>query len=204
MGDEIEFYQSIGAEVTEVMYNVKGSKFISYAYPVTNKSEISEILDKLRKEHFKANHCCYAWSLGWHQPEFRYNDDGEPANTAGKPIYGQLLSHELTQILVVVVRYFGGTRLGVGGLIQAYRESARLALDQAKVSRHEIVEVYRLSFKYPELSRVMRLVRELGLHITSQEMTMEVELILEVPKNKREQFLSQTEQLRMIHCRRLS
>ena len=204
MAEEIEFYQSIGAGVESVIYKVKGSKFISYAYPVKSKAEIDERLENIRKDHFKANHCCYAWKLGWKQPEFRHNDDGEPANTAGKPIFGQLLSFGLTNVLVVVVRYFGGTKLGVGGLIQAYRESARSALDQARVCRNEIVEIYSLKLKYPDLSRVMRVVRELDLGIVDQDMSMDVEMRVGVPKKKLSQFLGQMEQLRQVHWKIVS
>ena len=201
MGEEIEFFKSIVGEVGPELYKVKGSKFLSYAYPVSEKDEIAEILEKLRKEHFKANHCCYAWKLGWDQPEFRYNDDGEPANSAGKPIYGQLLSFELTNVLLVVVRYFGGTKLGVGGLIQAYRESARLSLDKAEFCIHELVSRFELKFKYADMSRVMRLVKELDLHVVSQNMAMEVEMELEVPKKKTHQFLSQIDQLHELRCK---
>lgn len=200
MGEQMEFYLSIEGKIESVIYKVKGSKFISYAYPVASREEIDEALENLQKAHSKANHCCYAWKLGGENVQYRYNDDGEPANTAGKPIYGQLLSFGLTNVLVVVVRYFGGTKLGVGGLIQSYREAARLALEQAEVCRHEIVEVYELRFDYKDLSRVMRMVRELGLRIGDQDMAMVVAMKLEVPKKKKDKFSSHMEQLREVRC----
>ena len=178
------------------VFKVKGSKFLSFVYPVQSREEIEEILGDLRASHPKANHCCYAWRLGTEQPQYRYNDDGEPTNSAGKPIYGQILSFDLTNVLVAVVRYFGGTKLGVGGLIQSYRESARLGLEGARVIEREIQLTFDLTFEYAAMDRVMRLVREKQLEIISQEMGLDVHLTLRVGKRNEEAFREQLSQWR--------
>ncbi|MDX9797522.1 MAG: YigZ family protein, partial [Bacteroidales bacterium] len=126
----------------EGVYKEKGSKFISLAFPITTQEEIKEIVKDIKKEYFDAHHHCYAYILGHDKSVFRMNDDGEPSSTAGKPIYGQLLSRDLTNVLVVVVRYFGGTKLGVSGLIQAYKQASIDVLDNAKIIERTIDEVY--------------------------------------------------------------
>ena len=184
----METYKTLKSPIESPVYKVRGSKFISYAYPVSSREEIDQLLKVLRAEHAKANHCCYAWRLGKENFEYRFNDDGEPANSAGKPIYGQILSFELTDVLIAVIRYFGGTKLGVGGLIQAYRESARLALNHGAVVGKEIKLPFRLEFEYPQMDKVMRLLREKQVEIVSQEMDMRVRLGLLVSKSKESVF----------------
>lgn len=195
----METYKTLKAPIESPVYKVKGSKFISYAYPVSSREEIDQFLQGLRAEHPKANHCCYAWRLGKEKFEYRFNDDGEPANSAGKPIYGQILSFELTDVLIAVIRYFGGTKLGVGGLIQAYRESARLAVDHGSVIRKEIKLPFRLEFEYPQMDKVMRLIKEKQIEIVSQEMDMRVRLGLLVSKSKELVFLESLAQMHQVH-----
>lgn len=178
----MDTYKTLSTAIESPVYKVKGSKFIAYAYPVQSREELEEHLKLLRVEHQKANHCCYAWKLGKENFEYRYNDDGEPANSAGKPIYGQILSFELTDVLIAVIRYFGGTKLGVGGLIQAYRESARLALDHGVVVDKEIKLPFILQFEYPQMDKVMRLIKEKQIEITHQEMHLKVRLEVLVSK----------------------
>ncbi len=161
---------------------------MAFAYPVQSNEEVDEILKDLRAEHTKANHCCYAWKLGKEKIQYRHNDDGEPTNSAGKPIYGQILSFELTDVLIAVVRYFGGTKLGVGGLIQAYRESARLGLEQGTVIRKEIKLPFWLEFEYPQMDKVMRLIKEKQIEIISQKMDLKVSLGLLVNKRNESAF----------------
>lgn len=144
----------------EGVYKEKGSKFISLAFPVTTQEEIKEIVKDIKKEYFDARHHCYAYILGHDKSVFRMNDDGEPSSTAGKPIYGQLLSKDLTNILVVVVRYFGGTKLGVSGLIQAYKQATIDVLDNAKIIERTIDEVYGVSFNYSLMNDVMKILKE--------------------------------------------
>ncbi len=190
----VEVYRTLEQACESEVYRVKGSKFLSFAHPVESREEIEEVLKTIRATHHKANHCCYAWSLGADRAEYRFNDDGEPTNSAGKPIYGQILSYDLTNVLVAVVRYFGGTKLGVGGLIQAYRESARLGLERAKVVEREIKRTYTLVFGYANMDRVMRLVREKQLEILGQDMGLDVSMKLLVSKKNDRAFREQVSQ----------
>ena len=198
----METYKTLKNRVESEVYRVKGSKFIGFAFPVETRDEIEAILQGLRAEHGKANHCCYAWKLGKDQVEYRFNDDGEPTNSAGKPIYGQILSYDLTDVLVAVIRYFGGTKLGVGGLIQAYREAASLALKEAEVVRREITVPLLLQFGYPQMDRVMRLIKEKQLKLVSQEMEMDVRLQLEVGKAKLKEVQQSLEKLHEVKVSR--
>lgn len=147
----------------------RSSKFLSFIYPVHNEEEIREALDALRKRYFDATHHCYAWRLGPRGEQYRANDDGEPSGTAGKPILGQLLSHELTDCLVVVVRYFGGTKLGVPGLIAAYKESAQQVIDEAHIIELTVDRAVRVDFPYIAMNDIMRVIKELQPRIRSQE-----------------------------------
>ncbi|MDY4790177.1 MAG: YigZ family protein [Bacteroidales bacterium] len=148
----------------EGVYKEKGSKFISLAFPVTTQEEIKEIVKDIKKEYFDARHHCYAYILGHDKSVFRMNDDGEPSSTAGKPIYGQLLSKDLTNILVVVVRYFGGTKLGVSGLIQAYKQATIDVLNNSKIIEKTVDEIYSVSFDYSLMNDVMKVMKEHVLH----------------------------------------
>lgn len=144
----------------EAIYKEKSSKFLAYAYPVESEEEIRTLLDALRKKYYDATHHCYAWRLGPHGETFRTNDDGEPSGTAGKPILGQLLSNELVNCLIVVVRYFGGTKLGVSGLIGAYKESAAEAIRAAEIVERTVDTVVEVEFSYLAMNDVMRVVKE--------------------------------------------
>lgn len=152
-------YLTIEAAV-ETACRERSSKFLSYIYPVQNEEQIREALEALRKRYFDATHHCYAWRLGPHGEQFRANDDGEPSGTAGKPILGQLLSHELTDCLVVVVRYFGGTKLGVPGLIAAYKESARQVIEEATIVEKTVDRLFTVHFPYLVMNDVMRIIKE--------------------------------------------
>lgn len=151
------------------LYKEKGSKFLSFAYPVETEQEIKEIIEKLRKEYYDARHHCYAYVLGYRQEVYRANDDGEPSSTAGKPIHGQILSYGLTNVLVVVVRYFGGTKLGTSGLINAYKTATDDALAQAKTVEKTVMRSYELRFPYEQMNQVMRIVKDLRLQVLGQE-----------------------------------
>jgi uncharacterized YigZ family protein len=197
----METYRTLKTSVESPVYKVKGSKFIGFAYPVASREEIETVLDDLRANHAKANHLCYGWKLGKERIESRFNDDGEPTNSAGKPIYGQILSHDLTDVLLVVVRYFGGTKLGVGGLIQAYREAARMAIDEGKVMTRQIKLSFVIEFEYPQMDKVMRLIKENQVEIVVQDMAMRVRLEVMVRKNKEVNFrqsLSRLHEVRLI------
>ena len=156
------------AEPAEALYKEKGSKFLAYAYPVSSEEQIRECLDALRKRYYDATHHCYAWRLGADGQNYRVNDDGEPSSTAGRPILGQLLSYGLTDALVVVVRYFGGTKLGVSGLIAAYKESASAVLSVARIVERTVDVRFEVEFGYLVMNDVMRVVKEMRPEVLGQ------------------------------------
>ncbi len=172
------------------LYKEKNSKFIAFAYPVDNEDEIKEHLEKLRKEFFDARHHCFAWVLGPDKKQFRAFDDGEPNHSAGDPILGQIRSRDLTHTLVIVVRYFGGTKLGVSGLIAAYKNAAALALDDAGCVEKQIFDKITLEYKYDDTTTVMRLVREFDLHIVEQDFTDSCRMRVQVPRRVSESFFN--------------
>lgn len=158
------------------LFKDKGSKFLAFAYPVRSEDEVRQHIERIKKEYFDARHHCYAYILGPRKDAWRANDDGEPSGTAGKPIYGQLLSHDLTDILVVVVRYFGGILLGTSGLINAYRSATRDALDHTTVIEKTVDVGYRLHFGYEQMNDVMRILKENGLSFENQVFDMQCRL----------------------------
>ena len=177
----MDTYKTIASSVQEVIFKEKSSKFLGYAFPVTSEEEIKAHLEEVKKAHFSARHWCYAWQLGYGTNQrYRANDDGEPNNTAGIPIYGQIQSFELTNILVIVVRYFGGIKLGVGGLVQAYKTTAQLTLQEAEIEEKLITEELCICFEYPLMNKVMRVVKEQNLNITQQLLTENCELHLAI------------------------
>lgn len=175
-------YKTITAPSPEALFKDRNSKFFGYAFPVSNEEEVKDHLEELKKIHHQARHWCYAWQLGKEEDHrhFRANDDGEPSNSAGMPIYGQIQSFELTNILIVVVRYFGGTKLGVGGLIQAYKTAAQLALESANIVERTIDKIFELRFDYPEMNVVMRLIKEHNLNIIAQELALDCKILISV------------------------
>jgi len=185
---EKDTYKTIKKPSPEVLFKDRGSKFFGYAFPVTTEDETKEHIDALKKQHHTARHWCYAWQLGKHYEHYRANDDGEPSNSAGMPIYGQLQSFEVTNILVVVVRYFGGTKLGVGGLIQAYKTAAQMALEASKIVELTIDDLYKLQFDYPEMNTVMRIIKEEDLTIVNQKLELNCEIQMAVRKKDSEKI----------------
>ena len=167
MAEQKDSYLTI-AEPAEAIYKERSSKFLTYAYPVESEDEIKGLLDALRKEYYDATHHCYAYRLGPQGETFRANDDGEPSGTAGKPILGQLLSADLTNCLVVVVRYFGGTKLGVSGLIQAYKESTAEVIAVSKIIEKTVDRVIKVDFSYISMNGVMRIIKEMNPRIDEQ------------------------------------
>jgi uncharacterized YigZ family protein len=179
-------YNTIAFPSPEILYKEKNSKFFGYAFPVTNEEEIKTHLEALRKQHHGAVHFCYAFQLGTETIYFRANDDGEPSNSAGMPIYGQIQSFGLTNILVVVVRFFGGIKLGVGGLISTYRTSAQMALAEAEIIEKTIDVTFEVSFDYKNMNKVMRVIKEKNLKIVSQEMNESCKIIISTRKKNAE------------------
>jgi len=158
------------------LYKEKGSKFISIAIPVLNETEVKAALEELRKEYYDARHHCYAYVTGFDKSAWRVNDDGEPSGTAGRPIHGQIQSKDLTNILIVVIRYFGGIKLGVGGLINAYKTAAADALSQAEIVERTVNEIYKLNFTYEAMNDVMKIVKDDGLQLLNTQFDLECSL----------------------------
>ena len=181
-------YKTI-ARPQETTYRQLSSKFLTYAYPVETEAEIKEYLDALRKRWFDATHHCYAWRLGPHGEQFRANDDGEPSSTAGKPILGQLLSNEITNCLVVVVRYFGGTKLGVPGLIAAYKESTAQVLAECEIVERTVDVQIRVEFTYETMNDVMRIVKDMQPKVLGQEFDNLCIMRLAIRESESEQLL---------------
>ena len=179
MGD---IFKTLSKPSPEILYKERKSKFFGYAFPVASEDEVKLILDNLRKQHPTANHICYAWQLGVESPKYRANDDDEPNNSAGMPIYGQIQSFEITNALVAVVRIFGGVKLGVGGLIQAYREAAKLALDASDIVERIQLAKMSLHFEYAAMNKVMRIIKQHKIQIVSQKMELSCELKISVQK----------------------
>lgn len=180
-------YKTIEQPVTDVLFKEKNSKFIGFAYPITNEDEVKIHLEQLRKDHFSARHWCYAYQIGTETIRFRANDDGEPSNSAGMPIYGQIQSFEITNVLIVVVRYFGGVKLGVGGLISAYKTAAQMALEEAIIIEKTIDKHYIISFDYKNMNKVMRIIKEKNLEIVNQKMELACEIEIATRKKNAEQ-----------------
>lgn len=177
-------FKTIASPSTEILFKEKNSKFFGYAFPVTTEDEIKLHLDKLRKKHFGAGHFCYAFQLGTDTLFFRVNDDGEPSNSAGMPIYGQIQSFGLTNVLVVVVRFFGGVKLGVGGLISAYKTAAQMALEESVILEKTIDIHFEISFDYKNMNKVMRIIKEKNLEIISQQMKESCQIKIATRKKK--------------------
>jgi uncharacterized YigZ family protein len=170
------------------IYKEKGSKFLGFAYPVMSEAEIKEKIASLKSEYFDARHHCFAWMLGSEKNQFRAFDDGEPNHSAGDPILGQIRSRNLTNVLVVVVRYFGGTKLGVGGLIAAYKAAAEDALRNSIIIEREVIVRTTLSYDYSVTADVMRMVKEFDMTIVAQEFKQQCDLVADVPLRNKEKF----------------
>ncbi len=163
-------YNTIANPSEQILLKEKNSKFFGYAFPIQSEEELKPILDQLRKKHPHAGHFCYAYQIGTEILSYRANDDGEPSNSAGMPIYGQIQAFAVTNTAVVVLRIFGGTKLGVGGLISAYKAAAQMALEASKIIEKTIDVDYKISFDYKNMNKVMRVIKEKKLEIVSQEM----------------------------------
>ncbi len=185
-------YRSLSAP-SEGLYKDKGSKFLSFAYPVETEEEIKEILEQKVKEYYDARHHCYAYRLGIDGETFRFNDDGEPSSTAGRPIYGQILSNELSDILIIVVRYFGGTKLGVPGLIKAYKAAAADAIEAGTIVDKISTARCTVSFAYAAMDKVMKVLKDMNLTPSAFNSAMECEIEVAVRLSEVETFRSRLE-----------
>ena len=175
-------YKTINTPSLEVLYKDRGSKFYGYSIPIETDLEVKKALEELKQKHSSAGHFCYAYQHGLETIYYRVSDDGEPNNSAGLPIYGQLQAFKVTNILIVVIRYFGGTKLGIGGLISAYKATAKLSLEVSQIKTLDILIPLKLSFVYKDMSKVMRIIKKQQLVIKSQRLEMECEVLVLVQK----------------------
>ena len=176
-------YKEVKSHTTGI-YKEKGSKFIAYSYPLYSEQEVKERLEEIKKLEHSARHHCYAYVLHADKSAWRINDDGEPSSTAGKPILGQIQSNDLTNIIIIVVRYFGGVKLGVPGLIRSYKTASAIAITDAEILTKTIKEHYQVDFKYPQMNDIMRIIKEYNLEIINTDFQINCSLIFAVPKSK--------------------
>ena len=179
-------YKTIAFPSPEVLFKEKSSKFFGYSFPIQSDSAVKPIIDNLRKQHPQAVHYCYAYQIGTEKLIYRANDDGEPSNSAGTPIYGQILSFGVTNILIVVVRFFGGIKLGVGGLITAYKTTAQMTLEASEIIEKTIDIHYLVSFDYKNINKVMRIIKEKNIEVINQKMEMSCEIEIVTRKKNAE------------------
>jgi len=184
----------------EVIYKDRSSKFLAYAFPIESEEDIKILISQLKKKHHAARHWCYAWQLGVENFQYRANDDGEPNNSAGKPIYGQIQAFNVTNVLIVVVRYYGGINLGVGGLIQAYKSAAKLSLEASEITEKLLKDVFELHFEYKNLNTVMRIIKDLQAEILSQNMALDCKIKIAIRKSdilKLEHFFADLHEIKV-------
>jgi uncharacterized YigZ family protein len=179
----------------EGLYKEKGSKFIAHAFSVYSEEDVKEELENMKKRYHDARHHCYAYMIGTEKSVFRANDDGEPSGTAGKPILNQILSKELTNVCVVVIRYFGGTKLGVSGLITAYKTAAREALDNATIVEKTIDKIFALHFDYPMMNEVMRIMKEENLEQHNSKFELDCYFEIQIRKNDADRIFEKFQNL---------
>jgi len=181
-------YKTIAQPSEEILYKEKNSKFFGYGFPITSEDEVKPLIETLKKQHPNAGHFCYAYQIGTNTTTYRANDDGEPNNSAGMPIYGQIQSFDVTNILIVVVRIFGGVKLGVGGLISAYKTTAQLTLENSTLIEKTIEVHYSIHFDYKNMNKVMRIIKEKNLEIVAQKMEMSCEIEIKTRKKNAEKI----------------
>lgn len=185
---EKDTYKTINKPTEAILFKDRNSKFFGYAYPIASEDEVKLHINNLKKEHHAARHWCYAYQIGTEHISYRANDDGEPNNSAGMPIYGQIQSFDVTNVLIVVVRYFGGVKLGVGGLINAYKTTAQLTLEASKILKKTINVDFLITFDYKNMNKVMRIIKEKNLNITNQKLELDCQITISVRKKEASQI----------------
>ncbi|MDT0539996.1 YigZ family protein [Croceitalea sp. P059] len=198
-----DIYKTIAIPSKEILYKDRKSKFFGRSFPISAEEDVKLIIEKLRKKYQTAGHICYAWQLGVSEISYRANDDGEPNNSAGMPIYGQIKAFELTNVLVAVPRVFGGTKLGVGGLIQAYKATAQLTLEESTIIEKFISVEFEIKFEYKNLDKVMRLIKQLDLIIKQQKMELSCSIIIIARKSLEEKIFKIFQELHEISFKKL-
>lgn len=203
---EKDTYRTIVKPSTEILFKDRNSKFFGYAFPVSNEETIKEHIESLKQQHHSAGHWCYAYQLGREEKEviYRANDDGEPNNSAGMPIYGQIQSFDVTGVLIVVVRYFGGTKLGVSGLINAYKTAAQMSLEASRIVKRTINIHYLVTFEYKNMNKVMRIIKEKQLKIINQILELDCQIEISVRKKNANLVLETFERLHEIDIKNLN
>ncbi|WP_336068990.1 YigZ family protein [Mesoflavibacter sp. CH_XMU1404-2] len=202
---ENDTYKTIVKPNDEVLFKDKNSKFFGYAFPVKNEDEVKAHIEDLKKQHHSARHWCYAYQIGFEEPDllYRANDDGEPNNSAGMPIYGQIQSFEVTNVLIVIVRYFGGVKLGVGGLINAYKTTAQMALEACEIVTKTINIDFLITFDYKNMNKVMRVIKEKNLNITNQKLELDCQITISVRKKEANTIASIFESIYEVNIKEL-
>jgi uncharacterized YigZ family protein len=196
-------YKTITSASERTLFKEKNSKFFGYAFPITNEDDVKKNLETIKIQHPTAGHFCYAFQLGTTKTYYRTNDDGEPNNSAGMPIYGQIQSYGVTNILIVVVRIYGGTKLGVGGLISAYKTAAQMALENCNFIENTIDVFFQLNFDYKNMNKVMRIIKEKNLEIISQKMDETCEILFSTRKKNAEMIFDIFETLFEIEIKKI-
>ncbi len=197
-----DIYKTIKSSAQGI-YKDRGSKFISVAIFVNNQESVKKHLDEIKQQHHSARHHCYAWVIGTNREYHRINDDGEPSGTAGKPIYGQILSRELTNIMIVVARYFGGIKLGKSGLINAYKNAAADALNNAKIITKTVVEIYRINFDYPAMNDVMRILKENDIIQIDRRFELDCSITFKIRKKESKRIIEPFKALKNVNVKHL-
>jgi len=185
----LDIFKTIKSASEETLFKDKNSKFYGFAFPVNNEDEVKNELEKVKKMHPNAGHHCYAYQIGVEDIIYRANDDGEPNNSAGMPIYGQIQSFDITNVLIVVVRYFGGTKLGVSGLINAYRSSAKITIESSEIIKKTVEVYFKIIFEYDMMSKVLRILKEKNIEIIQQKLELNCEYIIAVRKKESKYIL---------------
>jgi uncharacterized YigZ family protein len=187
-------YRTLESE-SKGLFKDKGSKFHSFAFPVKSENEAKSIIEKLKNEYYDARHHCYAYIIGYDKSSWRINDDGEPSGTAGKPIFNIIQSHDLTNCLIVVVRYFGGIKLGVSGLINAYKQATKDAIENSIIVERIIFEIYRIEFPYELINDVMKIMKDYGLQIIDMKIDNQTEIICKIRRNEAQKMIMKCKSL---------
>lgn len=202
--EQSDTYKTLSRPSEEILFKEKKSKFFGYAFPVQSEEDVKSIIEQLRTKHHTAGHVCYAWQLGTTNVRYRANDDGEPNNSAGMPIYGQIQSFEVTNVLVAVARIFGGTKLGVGGLITAYKTSAQMALENADIVKKTITSLIEIKSGYDVMNNVMRIIKQNQLEIVSQQLELDCSITIRVAQSKTPQIVEKFNVLKGIKAKEIS
>ena len=199
MNDIKDTYKTIEKSFISDVYKVKGSKFIGYAFPLKEEGKVKDYIKQVKEAHHKARHWCYAWQIGYNDKvQFRANDDGEPSNSAGQPILGQIHSFDLTDVLVIVVRYFGGTKLGVGGLVSAYKIAAKMVLEEAEIIQKTINYTFKINFQYKDMDKVLRVLKENKATILERKMELDCDFLIEIRNKNKDSLLNNLLKLRCV------